>query len=49
VWELAEWWTLDADVAMGNETPRKVLEVRESLGRVWIGKDSEEEVKRTRG
>jgi hypothetical protein len=34
---------------MGNETPRKVLEVREDLGRVWISKYSEEEVERTRG
>jgi hypothetical protein len=34
---------------MGKETPRKVLEVREGFGRVWISKDSEEEVERTRG
>jgi hypothetical protein len=34
---------------MGKETPRKALEVREDLGRVWIGKYSEEEVERTRG
>jgi hypothetical protein len=32
--KLAEWWTLDADVAMGKETPRKVPEVREGRGRV---------------
>jgi hypothetical protein len=47
--KLAGKWTLDAVAAMGKETPRKVLEAREGIGRVWIGQYSVEEEKRTRG
>jgi len=47
--KLTGTWTLDAVVAMGKRTPRKVLGARKGDGRVRFGQYSEEEEKRTRG